>query len=863
VTCLALLATAALAATAPSAPVGPVQIEAGTFVYDAITRHYRGEGGVVLRRGAVVLRARTADLDPVTGEVVATGDVLLTDPTRVIAADGVHAVLGGPFEAENVIAFLKSGAVDLSGATTLDAARQVGRNRLSLTGTSLQGDADGHLQLDAARVTLCDCGGAAPSWELRSRHADVIPGERAILSWPVFRITPRFLGIHHTVPVLILPTLYVPLSDRHTGLLIPQIASSGATGWLVEEPIFVTLGRSWDLTLTPGYAFGRISGSPADGDVRGPTLRSELRWAPAVGTEGRADVTFLHDLAKEQGGVSGDRYAVSAFHSQRLDDRASLRADLSLYGDPVLPRDFTADILARGRTYRRSDLLLDWRGDAVVLEGGAQYLEPLRPGGVVPGERFGTFGSAVDVMHRWPFGEALLLPAFVGPLRVEGRAGVAWFGPASALNGQATPAVVPTASSGFTPLSRPVGVDFALRPPATRGDLRAEVGAPLVLGDALAFEPFVRGAAAVYGFGHSFDASALQPFVRDAAAAYTTDGGTTAQAWAVAGARLSSELSRSFGAVRHRIIPSVEWRFGTAPTGRPLFTGYDLFDRARTLTVADPSASVQPAPAPLPVLSAAPEGQFHQLRLALQNRLTLRGVDVLDLTLGQDVDLELGRAGETFVTGIGRIGPLTLDGTARAFAISSRPERGAIPVPRNPCGVFPDGSPDCTTPPLFAPQEVPPSRFLDYFSELRANATLADRRGDVLRIGILSIGEGASGTLVGGIDPLFDLRPAPVATTSQGTAGARAVLGPATLGYDVLFPGRPIDAPLCSGGTGTRRLEPLHIQQHVASFTWNSPCNCFRVAAIVNVNDCGGFSPRVTIELAGLGAGGSALRTGP
>ncbi|MBS1111602.1 MAG: organic solvent tolerance protein OstA-like protein, partial [Anaeromyxobacteraceae bacterium] len=61
-------------------PVGPVDVEAGLLTYDAVRERFLLEDGVRLRRGAVLLRARTGSYDPRTGEVDATGDVLLTGP---------------------------------------------------------------------------------------------------------------------------------------------------------------------------------------------------------------------------------------------------------------------------------------------------------------------------------------------------------------------------------------------------------------------------------------------------------------------------------------------------------------------------------------------------------------------------------------------------------------------------------------------------------------------------------------------------------------------------------------------------------------------------------------------------------------
>jgi len=64
--------------------------------------------------------------------------------------------------------------------------------------------------------------------------------------------------------------------------------------------------------------------------------------------------------------------------------------------------------------------------------------------------------------------------------------------------------------------------------------------------------------------------------------------------------------------------------------------------------------------------------------------------------------------------------------------------------------------------------------------------------------------------------------------------------------------------PACSG-TGERRVSSLQVQQHTATFTWVSPCNCFRFTALVRLDDCGNLSYDASIDLARLGTKGSAF----
>jgi LPS-assembly protein len=214
---------------------------------------------------------------------------------------------------------------------------------------------------------------------MTASEADVVPGVRATLRWPVLRISAPF--VTGTIPVLILPWLYLPLSDRQSGVLIPVIGSTGASGFSVAVPVYVTLGRSADTTITPEYAFGRKrsdveAGKPA---VRGPGARVELRWAPVEGAEGHAELAWIHDLDAEPGGESGSRGALVLTHTQRVGDRLAANAGVRLAGDPVWVRDTVPDVLARSVPYRRSDLLASWRADSLVTEGVASYNQPLDP----------------------------------------------------------------------------------------------------------------------------------------------------------------------------------------------------------------------------------------------------------------------------------------------------------------------------------------------------------------------------------------------------------------------------------------------------------------------------------------------------
>jgi LPS-assembly protein len=783
----ALLARAVLAAPAalPPGATGDVQVTGDRVTFEPATGRILLEGNALVKRGTIVLRARSAEWDPATGEVRASGSVLLTDPTRVVAADAVRAVIGGDFEAEGVVAFVKDRPVDLSEVRSVAEAGRRGRNRLGFSTPHLRGDGTGRMRLTDARLTLCDCpGGAPPSWEVTARDADVIPGDRAILRWPVLRIAPPFAAQTYPVPLLRLPWLYVPLGERQSGLLIPTIGSTYAGGFTVNQPLFLTLGRSADATITADWANGHkrsrvLAGEPS---IRGPGARLELRWAPAVRAEGRLELSWLHDLDAEPGGAHGDRAALLLTHRQVVGQDTAFVAGLRLAGDPVWVRDSTPDVLARSVPYRRSDLLVSRRGDVTEAEVVASYLQPLDP--VATTGPWGTLGARRGVASRLGATSLDLVPEPLGPLQVSGKVGAARFGP---VNGVARPGD-PAQAAAF---------DSAGRLPVTRADARAELALPLLLGRAVTLAPYVRGASL----------------------AYAPDGAEArGVGWGVAGAMAETEVSRRFGEVRHVIAPRLEWRAGTGTLGRPLDTAaYDLYDRARGGQ-----------------LSASP-GVFDQLRASIETRLETARATVLRLELGQDADLLAGRFAEAF-TALGvAAGPFTGDAGARFYVDRQLNRR----ISANPST-------------------------LDRFTELHASVGLHDRRGDSVAVGFFSVGPGGSGRLVAGLDPIFDVRPAPIDAGSSGSLSVRANLGGgARVGYDALVSGRPAWVGSCTTPTALRRIDPVQIQQHAGSLTWDSPCRCFRLILAAHVDDCGNYSYSANIDFGRPGATMSSAPPAP
>ena len=122
---------------------------------------------------------------------------------------------------------------------------------LSLSADTLTFDGD---QIDARAVVVSGCACAGQAWRVRATR---LRGEREALArvdWPVL-----YLG---AVPVAAAPVWWVPLGERVPGFLFPRARLRGDGAVVVEQRVFVPIGRAVDVSPAVGIdsSFGLTGG---------------------------------------------------------------------------------------------------------------------------------------------------------------------------------------------------------------------------------------------------------------------------------------------------------------------------------------------------------------------------------------------------------------------------------------------------------------------------------------------------------------------------------------------------------------------------------------------------------------------------
>ncbi|MCK8496464.1 LPS-assembly protein LptD [Myxococcus fulvus] len=440
-----------------------VELAADFLTYEADKQVLTARGHCELRTGEMLLRSDEVTYDEANQVATATGNVMFVGPGGMAAvADDVRVDIRS-FEAtlQGGLFMQKKGVTQeaMLAAKTPEELRSMGETPIILSGTRIRRTGPNAFTVDDLAFTPCECGPGEPTWRMEARSANVILGERATLSWPVVYV--------ESVPIFALPWVYLPLAERRTGFLIPNPNFSGQSGFSLEQPFFLTLGRSYDMTFTPGYFLGSSDQTVLRGPegarfetqeprlfgVKGPRLRTEFRYVPSETARGRVSLGVLHDSRPLRDPRSGDFYlypagAPDAYtyvdvprgwrgeaswqHFQDLGSGWYDRVDASFVSDGNYTRDLTADVILQGLDYLRSTATVfrrqedSYAGLDVSLRQDIRWpyrffqdnrvpaqVDPLRPDLPSPV----TFQRLPGIVYALP--ERPLFGGIVGGLRAE------------------------------------------------------------------------------------------------------------------------------------------------------------------------------------------------------------------------------------------------------------------------------------------------------------------------------------------------------------------------------------------------------------------------------------------------------------
>lgn len=148
-----------------------------------------------------------------------------------------------------------------------------------------------YLAREAEFTTCKDC---AESWSVYGKEIRVDVGQKVTIWHGLAKIK----GVN----VLYLPYMVLPIqTKRKTGLLFPKISTRNGEGLAFEQPVFVALDESKDMTLSPTFWAKRGYG----GDFQYRQRNAEMSWF-------EANSRLLNDTIYQPGGpddsLSGEQY---------------------------------------------------------------------------------------------------------------------------------------------------------------------------------------------------------------------------------------------------------------------------------------------------------------------------------------------------------------------------------------------------------------------------------------------------------------------------------------------------------------------------------------------------------------------------
>ena len=359
----------------PLANPNTIELEAGSFEaqFGALPTANMS-GGVLLRRDDKLVGADSARYDPEQKALLLEGGVRYEDPsTQIISSSAEFGYVTGRIRFEGA-------EFSLGGSNSRGAADALAINQ------------NGLLTLDGVEYTTCPPG--SEDWLMQAKSI-VLDTNRGVGTAKGMKL--KFKG----VPILYAPYLSFPISDaRKSGVLTPEIGSSGRSGNEIRVPWYWNIAPNYDATITP-----RLLTS------RGLQLGAEFRYL----TE-RTAGTVAGDYLPSDDIINRERYQFNFEHQTLFGNGWRNQINLREVSDSQYYEDLGGSLSVSSITHLNRNVRFDYFSPNFMMLGQIQDyqtiddaitpdLEPYRriPQVVVNGSwqtsfglRFGIDGEIVN-----------------------------------------------------------------------------------------------------------------------------------------------------------------------------------------------------------------------------------------------------------------------------------------------------------------------------------------------------------------------------------------------------------------------------------------------------------------------------------
>ncbi|MCP4160176.1 MAG: LPS-assembly protein LptD [Deltaproteobacteria bacterium] len=273
------------------------------------------------------------------GEYVLDGNIIISDGEVTIKADFVrfNSVTQKIFARGNIS--LETKGKDKIEGTSIDydMKKKIGtiyngmlfikNKHFYIRGKKIQKIDEDTYEIDDVSVTSCD--DEVPDWKITARKLSVTIEGYGYLTHSMFWVK--------KVPVIYFPGVVFPAKlKRQSGLLFPYIESSESNGFTYNQPLFLTLGRSSDLTYYNNYM-----------DKKGLMPGVQARYVVDTNSKGTFFYNYLKDknINSSYTNVEEERYWFRMKQKQELPYGINIYTDIDVVSDQYYLTDFKNDKL--------------------------------------------------------------------------------------------------------------------------------------------------------------------------------------------------------------------------------------------------------------------------------------------------------------------------------------------------------------------------------------------------------------------------------------------------------------------------------------------------------------------------------------